>query len=298
MFGAVVCPVGGSSSPVESKLALDHTATKPMVSHVHCFKLLWNDGIVGEAGGGGVVGLNRSSWLGPIHFHECVSKWNECFGCDEEATKFRLGCRGHNEFNDLGDCKDGAIHAGNWVVFREEYVSTHAAASFADVKVGSVSVGGSNHLAGSIDNAIVGIGGYIVEELVDGERGGFGGGGLFGADGVHGNQELVVDSAAVEEQSANDALDASYAGFVERRTGVDLGSKLRFGAIRDGHVFVRRELAFGRLRVIVTIEDCLDISGDGEATRSLNVIPFEGDASKFGTSPILSDSVVLLENVA
>ena len=50
--------------------------------------------------------------------------------------------------------------------------------------------------------------------------------------------------------------------------------------------------------MIVTIEDCLDISGDGEATRSLNVIPFEGDASKFGTSPILSDSVVLLENVA
>ena len=251
-----------------------------------------------KPGGGRVVGLNGSSWLGPIHFHECVLKWNECFGCDEEATKFGIGCGGHNKFNDLGDCKDGAIHAWNWVVFREEYVSTHAAASFADVKVGSVSMGGSNHLAGSIDNAIVWIGGYIVEELVDGERGGFGGGGLFGADGVYSNQELVVDSAAVEEQSANDALDASYASFVERRTGVGLGSKLRLGAVRDGHVFVRRELAFERLRVIVAIEDCLDIPGDGEATRSLNVIPFEGDASKFGTGPILSDSVVLLENVA
>ena len=288
MFGAVVCPVGGSRSPVESKLALDHTATKPMVSHVHCFELFWNDGVVGEASGGGVVGLNRSPWLGPIHFHERVSKGNESLGRDEEATKFRLGCRGHNEFYDLGECKDGAIHARNWVVFREEYVSSHAAASFT----------GSNHLTGSIDNAIVWIGGYIVKELVDGERGGFSGGGLFGADGVYSNQELVVDSAAVEEQSANDALDASYAGFVERRTGVGLGSKLRLGAVRDGHVFVRRELAFERLWVIVAIEDCLDIPGDGEATRSLNVIPFEGDASKFGTSPILGDSVVLLENVA
>lgn len=76
MLGAVVCPVGGSSGPVESKLALDHTATEPMVSHVHCLELLWNDGVVGEASGGGVVSLNWSAWLGSIYFHESVSEGN------------------------------------------------------------------------------------------------------------------------------------------------------------------------------------------------------------------------------
>jgi hypothetical protein len=62
---------------------------------------------------------------------------------------------------------------------------------------------------------------------------------LFGANGVHGNQELVVNGAAVEEKSSNNALDASYTSLVERRTGVGFGSKLGLGAVRDGDVLVR-----------------------------------------------------------
>jgi hypothetical protein len=50
--------------------------------------------------------------------------------------------------------------------------------------------------------------------------------------------------------------------------------------------------------MIVTIEDCLDISWNGEATCSFDVIPLEGDTSKFEAGPILSDGVVLLEDVA
>ena len=61
-----------------------------------------------------------------------------------------------------------SVEARNWIVFREEDVSSHAAAGFADVEVGSVGMGGGNHLAGSIDNSIVRVGGDIVEELVDG----------------------------------------------------------------------------------------------------------------------------------
>ena len=160
-------------------------------------------------------------------------------------------------------------------------MSAHAAASFADIKVRCVGVSGSNHLAGSIDDAIVRVGGDVVEELVDGLRGGFSGGGLFGTDGVDGNQELVINGATVEEESSNDALNTSDASFVERRTGVGFGSKLRLGSVRDGYMFVWRELTFGRPRVVVTIEDCLNIPWDGEATRSFNVVPFEGDASKF-----------------
>ena len=51
-------------------------------------------------------------------------------------------------------------------------MSSHLAASLAEIEVGSVGVGDGNHLAGLIDNDIVGVGGDIVKELVDGKRGG------------------------------------------------------------------------------------------------------------------------------
>ena len=50
--------------------------------------------------------------------------------------------------------------------------------------------------------------------------------------------------------------------------------------------------------MIVTIENSLDVTRDREATRSFDVIPLEGDASKIGACLILSDGVVFLEDVA
>ena len=43
----------------------------------------------------------------------------------------------------------------------------------------------------------------------------------------------------VEEKSTNDALDASYAGLVERRAGVGFSRVLDFGAVCDFGVLVR-----------------------------------------------------------
>ena len=52
------------------------------------------------------------------------------------------------------------------------------------------------------------------------------------------------------------------------------------------------------MQMIVTIKNGLDVAWNGEATSSFEVIPLKGDASKFGTCPILSDGVVLLEDIA
>ena len=55
-------------------------------------------------------------------------------------------------------------------------MSSHVAMPFVGVKIGGIGMGGGNHVTHSIENAIVGIGGDIIEELVDGQRGGFSGG--------------------------------------------------------------------------------------------------------------------------
>ena len=50
--------------------------------------------------------------------------------------------------------------------------------------------------------------------------------------------------------------------------------------------------------MIVMIKNGLDVAWNGEVRSAFAVIPLKGDASKFGTCPILSDGVVLLEDIA
>ena len=52
------------------------------------------------------------------------------------------------------------------------------------------------------------------------------------------------------------------------------------------------------MQIIVTIENGLDVAWNGEATSLFDVIPLKGDVSKFGACLILSDDVVLLEDIA
>ena len=49
---------------------------------------------------------------------------------------------------------------------------------------------------------------------------------------------------------------------------------------------------------MVAIEDGLGVAWNGETTGAIDAIPFEGDASKLGAGPILSDGVILFEDIA
>ena len=69
-----------------------------------------------------------------------------------------------------------------------------------------------------IDNAIVWLGGNRVEELFDGQRGGFSGGCLFDDNRADDNQDLVIHSLSIKDKGTNDALDAFDADVVKRRT--------------------------------------------------------------------------------
>ena len=90
----------------------------------------------------------------------------------------------------------------------------------------SVGMSAEYHVAGRICSAVVGVGGKVVEKLVDGFGSGFSGSGLMGAQGTESGKELVVNSACVVKEGANDALASLDAFGGERRTVVFIVGEL------------------------------------------------------------------------
>ena len=79
---------------------------------------------------------------------------------------------------------------------------------------------------------------------------------------------------------------------VKWKTGVGFGGILDFGVVCDFGVFVWRELAFLGLRVMLAIENGLDVAWNGETKGVVDVIPIKGDDGKLGAGPTLSDGVI------
>jgi hypothetical protein len=74
MLGEVVSKVFASGFPEDVELALEDAVADPVVSHVHVAGFVLLDGIVGETGCGGVIGLNRCSWLRIPHVLEGLAQ--------------------------------------------------------------------------------------------------------------------------------------------------------------------------------------------------------------------------------
>ena len=94
------------------------------------------------------------------------------------------------------------------VIFRAHDVGASPAAGFAGIEVGGIGVGREDHVAGSVGDAIVGVGGTVVQELVDFVIGAAFGRRLFGADVTESMEEFVVYDTGVVEEGADNALDA------------------------------------------------------------------------------------------
>ena len=114
-------------------------------------------------------------------------------------------------------------------------------------------MGSKDHVAGSVGDAIVGVGRNVVQKLVDGGVCGLGGGGLFGADGGEGDEELVVHGTGIVEEDVDDALDLPDAVLVEGRAHVGLHDE-PLAPVLDGLALVGRELALARPGVVVLEE--------------------------------------------
>lgn len=70
MFGVVVGKVFVALAPVDKEVALTDAVSYPIETHVHGLGAALFDGVVADAGGAGVVGLDGSGWLWVMHVFE------------------------------------------------------------------------------------------------------------------------------------------------------------------------------------------------------------------------------------
>ena len=72
---------------------------------------------------------------------------------------------------------------------------------------------------------------------------------------------------------------------------------LGIGTVGDGEIIAWREFGLEGSRVDVAGEDFINVSWHGHATRAFGLVPVKVHAGNFGTLAVLSDGVVLLEDV-
>ena len=73
MICSVISRVLSTRLPVESELALDHMAAKPMEYHVHGFGTLGENGIVGVSQSSVIFVLDGRRPPGPFNFYESLA---------------------------------------------------------------------------------------------------------------------------------------------------------------------------------------------------------------------------------
>ena len=85
-------------------------------------------------------------------------------------------------------------------------MSAGATASTGDVNISGVGVGGEDYGAGLVGDAVVGVGGEVVEELTEVGLGELGVCGLCGCKVAEFDKDLVVYCASIIQEGADDGF--------------------------------------------------------------------------------------------
>ena len=182
MFGEVICEIFGAFSPVDEKMPLFDAITDPIKTHVHCLGASLFDGVVANAGGACVVGLDGSGRLWMAHFFKGCAEHGCFFAVEEEGCEFSFGGGGKDGGHDARVDVDGAIarwrrRVGGWCFerviewFAEEEIAAGARSCLLFGQVGSIAVDMEDHAAGVVAEHSVGMGGTVIEELSDSDGG-------------------------------------------------------------------------------------------------------------------------------
>ena len=83
MFRKVVGEIVRAFSTVDEKLALANSVTNPIKTHIHCFGASLFYGVVCDAGGAGVVGLDGGCCLRVSHVAERVAEHGDLLSVKE-----------------------------------------------------------------------------------------------------------------------------------------------------------------------------------------------------------------------
>ena len=172
------------------------------------------------------------------------------------------------------------------------------ASATSTIEVVGIRVDCQDHITRTVGDAVIWVWGNIVEELVESISGGLGSRGLLGANGADSDKKFIFNRASVPKESTKNTLDMFNTAHVECRARIRCSSFLGLGVVGDGGMLVRGYLGLGGSWMVVAGEGFLVVGGHVHATRVFVVVPVKVHTGKFGTLPVISDVVVLLEDVA
>jgi hypothetical protein len=87
MLGEVIGQVIATAAPVYQELALLDTVFDPIEAHIHGLGAFVLDGVIGNAGSTGIVGLDRRWWLLMAKCFQGVAVNRSIFGIVEDTSK-------------------------------------------------------------------------------------------------------------------------------------------------------------------------------------------------------------------
>jgi hypothetical protein len=97
----------------------------------------------------------------------------------------------------------------------------------------SIGVSAQDHVASSIDDAVVWVGSNIVQEVVDRLLSSNSGFGLLGRNGTESHKEFVVYCKGVVKEGPDNFLDAVLAVIIKEGRGINFRGELCLGTIGD-----------------------------------------------------------------
>ena len=154
-----------------------------------------------------------------------------------------------------------------------------------------------DHAAGSVGDAVAGVGGDVVEELRDCVVGCFFDRGLLLAKFAESHKQLVIDGATVKQERTYDGLHAEDASFVKGSAVISFGGVLDFGAVNDWSVFVRGVLRFLGVSVVEFDSEVGNVVFHCKADCALGVhgvvVPLQVDAGVKISFPVYCVVIVI-----
>ena len=109
MLGEVVGEVFGAFSPVHVELPLSDPVADPVEAHVDGFRSLLLDGVIGDAVGACVVGLDRRDGLWVAEFGERGANHASVLAVEEQGADFGFRGGAGDDAHDVAVYVDSAV---------------------------------------------------------------------------------------------------------------------------------------------------------------------------------------------
>ena len=236
---------------------------------------------MGDAGSAGIVGLDGRGGLWVAHFNEGRAERYAVARIVVEATKLGFSGGRHNIFENVADSVDGAVVGGKrswgfgwiWRKMAEEEVATDSAAGFGLRQIGGITADPEYHVAGTVADGGIKVGGTVVQKFCEGFGGFFGAFRLGSSKGAKSNEHGGVDSTCIVEEGADDLLDALETSRSKGGGGVMEWEELDSGTVVGSNPVVGRMFGAGWHGMLETVEGGGQVVRHGDVTCSICVIP-------------------------